>query len=268
MHIHFLDPYQEGDSSIHRIDGRVKLILTLAFILTTALVPVGVWPVYILLFSLIFSLIILSGVGIKYVIKRSALALPFVMAAIPLIFTTPGPQFSSLIFGSLELTVTFAGLEQFINIALKSWISILAAILLTATTQFPDILSAMRAVRVPRFLVAIIGLMWRYMFVLADEALRLMRARAARSGTTDSPSHRKGGRISWRAKTTGGLAGNLFIRSIERSERIYAAMLSRGYDGEVRTIPPPKLHASNWIVLIMGLGFLALLVILSFLIRV
>jgi cobalt/nickel transport system permease protein len=268
LHIHFLDPYQEGDSPIHHIDARVKLVLTIAFIFTIALIPIGIWSIYILLFSLIFSLIILSGVGIDYVLKRAVLAFPFVLAALPLIFTISGPQLSSLTFGPLELTVTHAGMEQFFSIALKSWISILTAILLTSTTQFPDILSAMRAIHVPRFLVAIIGLMWRYIFVLGDEALRLLRARAARSGTADSPGHRKGGTISWRAKTTGGLVGNLFIRSIERSERIYAAMLSRGYDGEVRTIPHSKLHTSNWIVLILGMGLLALLVILSLLIRV
>jgi cobalt/nickel transport system permease protein len=237
-----------------------------AFILTTALIPIGVWPIYVLLFAMVISLVILSGVGVGYVLKRAALAFPFVLAALPLIFTTPGLQFFSLTYGSWEIIVTLPGVERFFSIALKSWISVQAAILLTATTQFPDILTAMRAVRVPRLLVAIIGLMWRYIFVLADEALRLMRARAARSGEAEIPGHRKGGQISWRAQTAGGMAGNLFIRSIERSDRIYVAMLSRGYDGEVRAMPFPELKASNWIVLIVGGGILSLLVILSFMI--
>lgn len=266
MHIHFLDPYQEGSSSIHRIDARVKLVLTIAFILTTALIPIGTWSILFLLLSLIISLIILSGVGVGYVLKRAVLAFPFVLAALPLVFTTSGPQLFSLTFGSWEFIVTLPGMERFISIALKSWISVLAAILLTSTSQFPDILSAMRAVQIPRFLVAIIGLMWRYIFVLGDEALRLLRARAARSGEADIPSYRKGGSISWRAQTTGGMAGNLFLRSIERSERIYIAMLSRGYDGEIRTMPLPKLHTNNWIILIVGIGFLTLMVTLSLLI--
>jgi cobalt/nickel transport system permease protein len=62
------------------------------------------------------------------------------------------------------------------------------------------------------------------------------------------------------------MAGNLFLRSIERSDRIYVAMLSRGYDGEVRSMPLPKLEASNWIELILGGGILILLVVLSLLI--
>ena len=266
MHIHFLDPYQGGNSPIHRLDPRVKFVLTVAFILTTALIPIGAWPIYILLLAIVLSAVILSDVGIIHVIKRAALAFPFVLAALPLIFTTPGLQLFSLTLGTWEITVTLPGMERFFSIALKSWISVQAAILLTATTQFPDILTAMRAVRVPRLLVAIIGLMWRYLFVLADEALRLIRARAARSGEADTPGHRKGGRISWRAQTAGGMAGNLFLRSIERSDRIYVAMLSRGYDGEVRAMPHPEIKAGSWILLIVGLGLLSLLVVLSFLI--
>jgi cobalt/nickel transport system permease protein len=265
LHIHFLDPYQGGYSPVHRTDARVKLVLSVGFILATALIPIGVWPVYVLLLAMVISIVILSGVGVGYVLQRAMLAFPFMLAALPLIFTTPGLQIFSSTLGSWEITATSSGVERFFSIALKSWISVQAAILLTATTQFPDILMAMRAVRVPRLLVAIIGLMWRYIFVLADEALRLLRARAARSGETDIPGHRKGGRISWRAQTAGGMAGNLFIRSIERSDRIYVAMLSRGYDGEVRAIPLPELEASSWIVLIVGGGILSLLVVLSLL---
>jgi cobalt/nickel transport system permease protein len=162
--------------------------------------------------------------------------------------------------------MTLAGITRFISIALKSWISVQAAILLTATTPFPDLLVAMRAVRVPRLIVAIIGLMWRYLFVLADEALRLVRARAARSGDSGISGFNSGGSFTWRAQTAGGMAGNLFIRSLERSDRIYVAMLSRGYDGEVRTMPLPEMKVSNWIILIVGGMILSLLVIFSFLV--
>ena len=82
--------------------------------------------------------------------------------------------------------------------------------------------------------------MWRYLFVLVDEVLRLMRAREARSGHPVEPRRRRiGGSLAWRARVTGGMAGNLMLRSFDRSERIYAAMASRGYDGEVRGLPRP-----------------------------
>jgi len=125
---------------------------------------------------------------------------------------------------------------------------------------------AMRAVKIPRLLVAVFGLMWRYLFVLVDEALRLMRARAARSGETGQPGTKPGGRLAWRARVAGGMAGNLFMRAFERSDRIYVAMLSRGYDGEVRATPLPALNQAGWLVLILGLAVLGLLMVLSILI--
>lgn len=60
MHVHFLDPYRPRRSLIHQLDPRVKLVMTLAFIFTTALVPAGAWPVYILLLAIIISVILLS----------------------------------------------------------------------------------------------------------------------------------------------------------------------------------------------------------------
>jgi cobalt/nickel transport system permease protein len=173
------------------------------------------------------------------------------------ILTLPGPW---------SLVVTQPGLERFLSIGLKSWISVQAGILLAASTPFPDLLAAMRAVRVPRLLVGIFSLMWRYLFVLADEALRLIRARAARSGRSDQPGLRTGGSLSWRAGVVGGMAGNLFLRAFERSDRIYMAMVARGYDGEVRSLPVPSLSQSSWLVLVGGLTLMGFLLGLAYLI--
>ncbi|MBN1147573.1 MAG: cobalt ECF transporter T component CbiQ [Anaerolineales bacterium] len=266
MHVHFLDPYRQGDSPVHRLDARVKLLLTLAFILTAALIPVGAWPAYLLLFALAMAAVVLSELGVAFVLKRAALALPFVLAALPLIFTLEGPALLRIPLGaSWELTVYQPGLERFISIAFKSWVSVQAAILLAVSTPFPDLLTAMRAVGTPRLLVAIFGLMWRYLFVLVDEALRLMRARAARSGHSDQQGLKPGGSLAWRGRVAGGMAGSLFLRAFERSDRIYMAMLSRGYDGEVRAAPLPPLARSSWLALALGLAILVLLLGLGYL---
>jgi cobalt/nickel transport system permease protein len=266
MHVHFLDPYRHRASPLHRLDPRVKFILALAFILVVALTPIGAWPVYILLFAIILSIEIISDLGVAYVLKRAVLALPFVLAALPVIFTTQGTPLLEIPVGNWTLVITQEGLVRFISIALKSWISVQAAILLAASTPFPDLLVAMRAVKIPRLLVAVFGLMWRYLFVLVDEALRLMRARAARSGETGQLGTKPGGKLAWRARVAGGMAGNLFMRAFERSDRIYVAMLSRGYDGEVRATPLPALNQVGWLVLILGLAVLGLLIVLSILI--
>ncbi|HYP40616.1 MAG TPA: cobalt ECF transporter T component CbiQ [Chloroflexia bacterium] len=263
MHIHFLDPYRPGASPIHALDPRVKLVLALAFILTTSLTPVGAWPIYILLFSISLSLVILSELGIGSVLKRANLALPFVLAALPLVFTAGAPILFVIPLGFGTLEVSQEGVIRFASITFKSWVSVQIAIVLAATTRFPELLTAMRALKVPRLLVAIFGLMWRYLFVLADEAMRLMRARAARSGHPPTPGAKVGGTIPWRARVTGGMAGNLFLRSFERGDRIYAAMSARGYDGEIRTFPLPKLAASHIIVLALGLLLLLSLLALS-----
>ena len=261
MHLHFLDPYRDRPSTIHALDPRVKFIFTLAFILTMALLPIGAWPVYVLMLALSLSITVLSELGLKYVLKRSLLAIPFVLAAVPLLFTVPGPALLTIPIGSLSLTITATGLERLLSIMFKSWVSVQVAIVFAAVTPFPDMLLAMRAVKIPRLLVSLFGLMWRYMFVMVDEAIRLMRARSARSGAIEGS--KSGGSLVWRAQVTGGMVGNLFIRSIERGERIYDAMAARGYDGEVRAFPLLPLTSANWITLLCGLSLLAVLLLFA-----
>lgn len=267
LHIHFLDPYQPGDSLLHSLDARVKLPLVVTFILTIALLPWGAWPAYLIAASFILSAVILSGLGFKYVLSRAALAIPFVMAALPVIFTTPGQPVITILPDSWRLNITSPGLELFVSIAFKSWIAVQSAILLAATTPFPDLLIAMRALQMPRLLVAIFALMWRYLFVLGDEALRLIRARAARSGHAERSGLQAGGSLAWRGRIAGGMAGSLFIRSLERSDRIYNAMLARGYDGEVRSLPLPSLKSTDLVILVTGclvmIGLLGLAFLLN-----
>ncbi len=248
---------------IHALDPRVKFVFTLAFILTMALLPFGAWPVYVLMLTVSLSITVLSELGVKYVLKRSLLALPFVLAAVPLLFTVPGPALVTIPIGSLSLTITVSGLERLLSILFKSWVSVQMAIVFAAATPFPDMLLAMRAVKIPRLFVSLFGLMWRYMFVMVDEAIRLMRARAARSGAIEGS--RSGGSIVWRAKVTGGMAGNLFIRSIDRGERIYDAMAARGYDGEIRSFPLPPITSTSWLVLVGGLVVLIALLVFALL---
>jgi cobalt/nickel transport system permease protein len=263
MHLHFLDPYRERQSVIHALDPRVKFVFTLAFVLTMALLPFGAWPIYVLMLTLSLSITVLSELGLKYVLKRSLLAIPFVLAALPLLFTVSGPALLTIPIGSLGLTITSTGLERLLSILFKSWVSVQVAIVFAAATPFPDMLLAMRAVKIPRLLVSLFGLMWRYMFVMVDEVIRLLRARSARSGSVEGS--RSGGSIAWRAKVTGGMAGNLFVRSLDRGDRIYAAMAARGYDGEIRSFPLPPISSASWITLLGGLALLIALLLFALL---
>lgn len=258
-----IDPYRAISSPVHRLDARVKFPLSLAFILTCSLVPHGSWVVFPLLLSISLSAAISSHLGVGYVLKRSMWTLPFVLATFPLIFTFDGTSIGSIQFLYWDLTISFDGLERFVSIVFKSWLSVQVAIILVSTTPFPQILHALRWLRVPKLLVAVIGLMWRYIFVMAGEANRLLRAREARSGKV--AGYPNGGKVAWRARVAGGMAGNLFLRSLERSDRVYAAMLSRGYDGEVRLLVEPPLGGDQLFQLFSGIGLFSLIIILGFL---
>jgi cobalt/nickel transport system permease protein len=265
LHFHFHDPYQHGDSLVHRFDARVKLLLAIAFILTVALQPPAAWPVYMLLVFLITAFDLLSELGMVYILKRSLLFVPFTLAALPLIFSDNGPGLTALSIGPWNLAISTNGLERFVSIALKSWISIQAAIILASTTSIPAILAAMREFKMPRPLVQIFALMWRYLFVMADEALRMLRARASRSGQLEKPGGNPGANVSWRARVTGAMAGSLFVRAIERSDRIYMAMLARGYDGEIHTFSQPKIRLTSWLFFGLMVMLFIFLLLLSYL---
>ncbi len=172
-----------------------------------------------------------SGVGLTRVFLRSLIALPFILIALPTIFTKPGVALYELYLGLFALTATVEGVEFFASVLIKSWASVTAAVLLTSTTPPLGLLSALRSLKLPAILVSVVMLMYRYLFVLVDEAQRMLRARSARSATIGAGA---GGSVVWRAKSAGGMAGSLFIRTLDRSERIYMAMIARGYDGGIR----------------------------------
>ena len=227
----FLDRYLEGGSWFHRMDARIKLVMALGFIFATTSIPPGKWTGFAAMLILVWFAAGVSRVGLPRVFLRSLVAIPFILIALPTVFTKPGAPLFELDLALFALTGTQEGLDFFFSVLLKSWASVTAAVVLTATTPPLRLLEALRALRIPAVLVAIVMLMYRYLFVLVEEAQSMMRARAARSAAIGPKS---GGSIVWRAKSAGGMAGSLFIRTLDRSERIYMAMVARGYDGTLR----------------------------------
>ena len=259
-----LELYQHHYSVLHRMDARVKVIFTLAFILSLNFIPAGAWPAYILFFTMTLSAVQLSRLGVGFVWTRALLAVPFMLSALPLIFTGPPPLLPITFFGKLQINLSSIGILRFISIALKSWMSVQAAILLAATTRFPDMLAALKQLKIPRLFVAIIGLMWRYLLVIVEEVTRMLRARSSRSATKPG-SRRSAGTLLWRGRVTGGMAGSLFLRSLERSDRVYAAMLSRGYNGEPPVFNSASLSIQDRKTLFLGMAILILLMLLGLL---
>jgi cobalt/nickel transport system permease protein len=263
MHTNALDRYQTGESLIHHLDPRVKVVVTVLFILSNVLLPDGAWLAFALAWGLILLTSLLAGLGLGYAVKRSFVVIPFALVAVTVVFNQPGQPIADFRLGAWHLVATDAGVTRFASIVIRTWLSVQMAILLTATTRFPDLMHALHHLRVPQLLVAIISFMYRYLFVLTDEAMRLMRAREARSARP--ASGKGGGSIPWRARVTGNMVGQLFLRSYERSERVYNAMLARGYDGQFLTINPHVMCVSDWIV---GMAAVASLILLQLMGRV
>jgi cobalt/nickel transport system permease protein len=245
------DRHVAGESFLHGLDARAKLVMTLAFIFAAVLTPDGRWEVFAGLGALLACAIALSGLSPRLVIGRSLLALPFLLAAVPVLFNRPGEAVLEVpVFG---WAATEAGIIDFSSILLRSWLSVIAATILTATTEADHILRSLRFLGVPRILVSTISFMWRYVFVIVDEAQRLMRAREARSARAPGST---GGSLVWRARVAGNMVGSLFLRSLSRSERVYVAMLARGYNGELRSLEPFQLRSQD--VAAAGVTFVAL----------
>jgi len=255
MHSNIFDRYQIENSPLHRLSPNVKVTVTILFIFSNALLPDGDWRSFGISWGIILLLNLLAQLGWGYTLKRSLIALPFALAAITALFSLPGKTLAIWHLGNLELILTDAGLLRFLSILVRSWLSVQIAILLVATTQFPDLIHALEHLRLPKMLVTIIAFLYRYMSVLTDEVMRLMRARQARSAVL--PDQRGGGSVLWRARTAGNMVGQLFLRSYERSDRIYHAMLSRGYSGHLRTLNRHEMQPRDWLIITLSLLFIA-----------
>ncbi len=240
------------------IDTRVKIILTLAFLLSLNLLPQKQWPFYILYLSLLYGFSISQRVEILVLLKRSLIALPFIISALPLIFAPDSFVNLQIVGYGWNLPISMKGFQKFASIFIKSWLSVQGAVQLSMSTNIPDLINGMQYLKVPKIFITIALLMWRYLSVLVHEATAMMTARSSRSGV-NSGSKRSGGNILWRARVTGSMAGSLFIRSIDRSERVFAAMQSRGYNGELPFIYSNPISRTSKFQIASGILILILL---------
>jgi cobalt/nickel transport system permease protein len=235
----FLDEYSHLDSPIHQLDPRAKLVGFIVLIFVCVSTPANLYAAFAVYLGLEIALVLLSRLPWRHVLKRMLVVLPFILAvAVFLPFFSEGG-------GSYNLgpvTVSGHGLMVLWNVAAKSTVSVLAVILLSSTTPFPDLLRAMEKMKVPRLMTTLLSFTYRYIYVLVEEMQRMLRARDSRGWS---------GKWLWQAKVIGHMIAALFLRSYERGERVYAAMLARGYDGGVRTV---YLYDMG----VMELGFLAL----------
>jgi cobalt/nickel transport system permease protein len=202
MRHNFLDRYSRLNSPLHRLPAATKLFIAIGFVLMIVSIPIRLPGVHAVLACLLMGSMLVSRIPLSFFLGRLLLLETFTLG-----------------IGLLALLGT-NGLSVFLSIMTKSTLSLMTIILLSNTTPFSELLEVLKRLRFPSLIITILALMYRYIFVLIDEMERMLRARESRSfGTTHLT----------RWTILASLVGQLFIRSTERAERIYAAMSARGW---------------------------------------
>ena len=203
MSIHLIGHHHAHHASpVHRLSAVVKLGVALGVIVGTVLAPLYFTCWFIGVGALLVGTIVFSGLPWFFLLKRLLVLSPFVLGV------------------ALVNALQPAARADWLGVAVKSALCLLTVILVSNTTPFSQILRVLKSVRVPGLLITTIALMHRYLFVLADEAERMRRARASRTFVRTRQFH-------WR--TLASVVGQLFVRASERAERIYDAMCARGW---------------------------------------
>ncbi len=247
MHHSHIDKFAQGRSVIHDLDARTKLLGVLAY--TAVLISFNRYAVWELapMAILPVGMLLLGTVPMGFALRRVAILSPFiamVCLASPLYDRSP----AVLALGPWRLATT-AGWLTAMDVFVKFLLGVLALTAMMCTTPFALLLEGMRRMRMPRVLILQLGFLYRYLFVLLDEAMRIRRGRDFRGGRR-APVVR-------RLAAVGGMVGSLFVRTLERSDRIHVAMCARGYRGEPHSLSHLHFHVADFVFLFGVAAYLA-----------
>ncbi len=207
MHHVVLERWSRGDSPLHRRDPRAKTLALLIF-----LVLVATSRTHFLLLGAAFFLVLLAAIlwarlPLAAALAKSSLVLPF-----------------SLVFACISLIAGDAARAE--ALLVKSYLSALAVLLVISTTPMPQLLRGLEGLGVPRFLLMVTQFLYRYLFVISEEAQHMRAAGIARGASIRGlVSH------GARFRSAAGALAVLFARSYARAESIHQAMLARGFQG-------------------------------------
>ena len=234
-------------SPVHALAPECKLVATIAFVFAVVATHREAFWAFALFAAMLVVIAWIAHIPLSLFGRRLAIELPFVAFAVllPIIGTSPHTEV-------LGMSLSVPGLWGAWNILIKGTLGVAATGLLVATTDVRDLLQALDRLHVPRPFTAITGFMIRYGEVITGE---LRQMRVARISRGHDP------RWIWQARAVAATAGTLFIRSYERGERVYLAMASRGYGGEVATTGV-KAPARDWaLALSLPVGCVAIAIV-------
>lgn len=221
INIGYLDTLSYKQTLVHRLHPCTKLIVTFAFIVTVVSFPKyeiqGIMPFFL------FPVFIISAgdIPVALILKKLLVVSPFVLF-VGIFNPVLDTRIMYYVYG-LEIT---GGWISFASITVKFILTVSSALLLVAVTSFPGICYALQRLGVPKIFIVQLLFLYRYIFVLAEETMRIVRARNMRSF----------GKRGKGIKSFTSLLGVLLVRSMERAESIYQAMCSRAFDGSIRLV--------------------------------
>ncbi len=232
--------------------SRAKIIVFFTFILIGVSAPPNSLFLFGFLAIVLVGIALLARLPIGHLLKKVLVVLPFLLiVTISIPFIKKEGVGGGYNLGLGGLSISRGGLWILWNVVIKSCLGVFSIILLSSTTSFPQLVRGMERLGSPRIFTMLISFMYRYAFILIDEMYRTKRARDSRSF---------GGKWIWQTKVIGQMIGTLFLRSYHRGERVYLAMLSRGYQG---TMPESTVGRFGWGEAAF-LSFVPLLIFLRF----
>jgi cobalt/nickel transport system permease protein len=217
LHHLVVEGWSRGASPLHVRDARVKLGALVALLIAVSTTPDRAQPAFAAYAAVVTAAMAASRLPLMGLVRRAALVLPF-SATFALMTWWSGDPIRAL------------------ALAEKSFLSGLAALLLVATTPLAELLAGLEALGAPRILILVVQFLYRYLFVISEQAQHMRLAARSRSGGAASPRH---------FKASAGAVGVLFARSWERADGIYRAMLARGFSGRFAPSVRPHLHRAD-----------------------
>ncbi len=248
MHHHHIDRFAHRHSPVHRLDARAKLLVVAAYTVVvisfdryavSSLAPLAIGPLVMLW---------VGGVPMWFALRRAAVLSPFI-AMLALLSPLYDRGVHAVAFGPWAFQITGGWLTA-ADVTIKFTLGILALTALMCTTPFSLMLEAMRRLGAPRMLVMQLSFLYRYIFVLIGEAMRIRRGRDFR-GAAAAPAGR-------RLAAVGGIIGSLFVRTLDRSDRIHTAMCARGYQGEPHSLKRLRFRPADTVFLVAAGSYLVL----------
>jgi cobalt/nickel transport system permease protein len=228
LHHVTLDGWSRGESVLHRRDARVKVLALGAFLIVVATLDSRQQLALVACGALLAAGLLASRLPSGAVLVRAMVVLPF--------------------SGAFAIFSALAGQpERALVLVEKSYLSACAVLLVAGTTPLTKLMGALESLYVPRFVVLVVQFIYRYLFVISEQAQHMRMAAASRGA-----GGARGGKGRFRAAA--GALAVLFARSQARAEAVYRAMAARGFSGRIPQLSTPHLHLPDVIFLMVAGG--------------